>query len=231
MPLPCSRPLALVTSAASGIGFELASQFASKGYDLILVATDSAQLARAADLLRAIDGKPQVACIAVELSTYEGVEALYKAVSEMGRPLDVLVANAGVDGTRTFARDARLEAELALLNLNVTALVHLVERLVSGMVVHGTGKVLITSSIASSTLGPLHAVCAATKAFLRSFGQAMRNELQEAGIAVTVLIPGLMEGPEFAQSAFAALEDDDRMIPALLSKLRSGITSHPKSGG
>jgi short-subunit dehydrogenase len=233
MPLPCSRPLALVTSASSGIGLELANQFASKGYDLILVASDSVQLARVADQLRATDGTPQVACIPADLSTYAGVEALYKALCDTGRALDVLVANADLDSTHQVAPDGRLEAELALINLNVTALVHLVERLVVSMVVHGTGKVLITSAISPSTATsqPCHAVCAATKAFLRSFGLGLRNELQEVGIAVTVLMPGPLDGLAFAQSAFASLEDEDRMIPALLSRLQAQIPNRSKPGG
>ena len=103
----------------------------------------------------------------------------------------------------------------------------LVERLARGMVIHGSGKVLITSSIASSSLGAAHPVCAATRAFLRSFGQAIRNELQEAGVSVTVLIPAPMDAAAFAQAACAALEDDERVIPALIRTFQAELVSAP----
>ncbi len=218
---PFSRPIALVTGATSGMGLELAQQLAQHGHDLILVAPDAAPLARVADHLRGAHREIQVTCVMADLTATDGVETIYKALSEMGRALDVLVANPGEDRQGDGSTETRLQAALALINRNVTAPVHFVQRLIGRMVVHGTGKVLITSSIASSRLGPHHPVCAATRAFLRSFGQALRNELQEAGITVTVLIPGPIDALQFAQSAYAALEDEDRVIPALLSPLQA----------
>lgn len=221
------RPVALVTGAAGEVGAELARQFAGKGYDLILVAADPERLSAIAAALRAIEPSLQVVCIAAEISTYEGVETLYRAVVSLGRPLTVLVANAEVDCSGRGVWGARVDADLAVINLNVTALVHVIERLVGSVVIHGTGKVLILSSIASSAaLDPCHAVRAASKAFLRSFGSALRGELQETGIAVSVMIPGPVDAAEFAQSACQALDDDDQMIPALLSQLAVGAGQH-----
>ncbi len=225
MPFPTVRPLALVTGAAGEVGFELARHFAGRGYDLILVAADGARLAAIAAGLRAQGPGIQVVCITAEISSYEGVEALYQAVVSLGRPLTLLVANADADRLEGNRRAARLDAELALINLNVIALVHVIERLVGSVVIHGTGKVLILSSVASSApavLDRCHAVWAASKAFLRSFGNALRGELQDAGIAVTVMIPGPSGAAEFALSACRALEDDDRVIPALLTQLAWG---------
>jgi short-subunit dehydrogenase len=224
---PSRQPLALVTGATGEVGRELVRQFASKGYDLILVAPDAERLTAIAGGLRAMQPSLQVVCIAAEISTYEGVEALYRAVVSLGRALTVLVANAEGERSARGARNARLDAELALINLNVTALVHVIERLVGNVVIHGTGKVLILSSVAASAaLDPCHAVRAASKAFLRSFGHALRGELQEAGIAVTVMIPGPVDAAEIALSACQALDDDEQMIPALLTQLALGAEQH-----
>jgi short-subunit dehydrogenase len=217
------RPLALITGAAGEVGLELARQFAVRGHDLILVANDAERLAKLAASLRALDPGLTAVCICAEVATYEGVEAMYRAVLCLGRPLSVLVANAEMDRAGHSSANPRLDAELAVINRNVTALVHVIERLVGGVVVDGTGRVLILSSMTSAALEPSHAVWAASRAFLRSFGNSLRAELQESGIEVTVLLAGPTEAAEFARSACRALEEDDRMIPSLLSRFAPGV--------
>jgi len=219
MPFPTGRPFALVTGAAGEVGSELARQLAVRGYDLMLVAADAERLASLAASLRAIDPTLTAVCICAEISTYEGAEAVYGAALCLGRPLSVLVANADMDRSARNERTARLDVELAVINRNVNALVHVIERLVGGIVVDGSGKVLILSSMTSAALEPCHAVWAASRAFLRSFGNSLRAELQSVGIEVTVMLPGRTEAAEFAESACRALHDDERIIPPLLSSL------------
>jgi short-subunit dehydrogenase len=225
MAFSCRRPLALVTGAAGEVGSELARQLATRGYDLILVAADAERLATLAATLRAIDPKLTAICICAEISTYEGVEAMYRAVVCLGRPLSVLVANADMDRCGRGDPNARLDAELAVINRNITALVHVIERLVGGVVVDGTGKVLIVSSMTSAALEACQSVWAASRAFLRSFGTSLRAELHASGIEVVVMLPGRTEAAEFAQSVCRALHEDERMIPALLSRFAAGVGS------
>jgi len=118
---------------------------------------------------------PPVESVAVDLATSEGVDALYRRVKGLGRPVDALCANAGVGVGGDFARETRLKAELALIQLNVTSQVHLIKHVVRDMVGRGEGKILITSSIAATMPGPFEAVYAASKSFMRSFGEAVRN--------------------------------------------------------
>jgi uncharacterized protein len=217
------RPLALVTGAVGDVGFELARQLGSRGYDLILVAADAERLATFAASLRAIDPALVAVCICAEISTYAGVEAMHRAVVCLGRPLSVLVANAEMDRVPPNDVSARLDAELAVINRNLTALVHVIERLVGGVVVDGTGKVLILSSMTSAPLEPSHSVWTASRAFLRAFGTSLRAELQDSGIQVVVMLPGRTDAEEFARSACRALHEDERMIPALLSRLAVSV--------
>jgi uncharacterized protein len=181
-----SRPLALVTGASSGIGLELAKQFAKNGFDLIIAAED-AELDGAARELEALGGK--VEAIRVDLATHDGVEELARHVSGAGRHVDAAALNAGVGSGGAFA-DTPLEDELRLVDLNVRSTVHLAKYLVRGMKQRGEGRLLFTSSIASTMPGPFQAVYNASKSFVQSFALALRNELKGSGVTVTSLMPG-----------------------------------------
>lgn len=239
------RPLALVTGASSGIGYELARRFAAHGYDLAIVADNRARLEQAAASLSAMEEEPGIEVIEADLSKPEGVMTVYRAVTALGRHVDVLAANAGVGVSGDFATETDLDAEIALINLNVTSQVHLIKLIVFDMVDRGSGDVLITSSIAGTLPGPYMAVYAASKAFLRSFGQAIRNELKDTGVNVTVLMPGptdtefferadmldskVAQSPrqdpaEVAEAAFAALQaGSDHIVPGVRNRLQAGM--------
>ncbi|MET8279924.1 SDR family NAD(P)-dependent oxidoreductase [Micromonospora sp. NPDC005174] len=182
------RPSALVTGASSGIGYELAVQFAEHGFDLIVAAED-AGITAAADKLRR-DGGVQIHPVRVDLSTEQGVEELVSAVAATGRPLDALALNAGRGAGGAFVGGTDLRDELEVVDLNVRSTVHLAKRLLPGMVERGAGRVLFTSSIASTMPGPFQAVYNASKSFVQSFAEALRNELKDSGVTVTALMPG-----------------------------------------
>ena len=185
-----SKLLALVTGASSGIGFELAKQFAEHDFDLFLCAED-AGLESAAAQLRASSGAG-VRTLQADLSTYDGVEQLYAAVSADGRPVGAAALNAGVGLGGAFLATA-LAAEIKMIDLNITGTVHLAKRLLPEMVDQGAGKVLITSSIASTMPGSFQSVYNGTKSFLQSWTEALQNELKDADAHVT--ITSLMPGP------------------------------------
>jgi short-subunit dehydrogenase len=181
-----SRPLALVTGASSGIGLELAKQFANNDFDLVIAAEDD-ELAAAATQLEGLGA--QVDAVRVDLATPEGVERLWARVQEAGRPLDAAALNAGIGSGGAFA-DTPLEAELRLVDLNVRSTVHLSKYIVRDMRSRNEGRVLFTSSIASTMPGPFQAVYNASKSFVQSFALALRNELKETNVTVTSLMPG-----------------------------------------
>ena len=182
-----SRNLALITGASSGIGLELARVFAHNGYDLV-ISSNSERLENAAAELQSlgVDVIPVVA----DQATYDGVEQLWRAVEQSGRPLDAAALNAGVGAYGDFARESSLDEELKLIDLNVKGTTHLAKRVLAHMTARGEGRVLFTSSIAGSIPAPLEAVYGASKAFVLSFGQALRNELKETGVTISVLQPG-----------------------------------------
>ena len=191
-----TRKLAVVTGASSGIGHELARQCVAHGFDVIACAEDD-RITEAARTLE-VDGA-RVRPVQADLATYDGVEELVDAVLGAGQPVDALLLNAGVGvGGRFLETD--LDEELRMIGLNVAAVVHLSKRLLPHMVARGEGRVLITGSVASTNPAPYLAVYGGTKAFDLSFGEALRQELKDSGLTVTVLQPGATD-TEFFERA------------------------------
>jgi short-subunit dehydrogenase len=181
-----TRPLALVTGASSGIGLELAKQFAQNGFDLVIAAEDS-ELDAAAAQVRALGAA--VSPVRADLTKYDDVELLWRAVSGSGRTLDAAALNAGVGVGGPFAEND-LDAEIGLVRLNCESTVHLAKRVVQAMTARGEGRILFTSSIASQAPEPFQAVYGASKAFVQSLAMALREELSDSGVSVTALLPG-----------------------------------------
>jgi short-subunit dehydrogenase len=185
-----TKPFAVVTGASSGIGLELAKQFAANGYTLLIAAED-AELQTAASELRALGA--DVDALQVDLTTDRGVDELYDRITATG-PVDALALNAGIGAGGSFAGpdDDRtpLDQELAIVGLNVRSTVHLAKHVISDMVARDEGKVLFTSSIASTMPGAFQAVYNASKSFVQSFALAIRNELKDTNVTITALMPG-----------------------------------------
>jgi short-subunit dehydrogenase len=191
------RPLALVTGASRGIGLELARQFATNGFDLIIAGEDDDIRAAGADLEA---GGGSVEAVQVDLASEEGVEELYRRTAATGRQLSAAALNAGIGAGGAFASDTDLDDELKLIDLNVRSTVHLAKYLVRDMAERGEGRILFTSSIASTMPGPFQAVYNASKSFVQSFALALRNELKDSGVTITSLMPGPTE-TEFFERA------------------------------
>jgi short-subunit dehydrogenase len=210
------NPLAVVTGASSGIGLELAKQLAEHGFDEI-VAADDTGLDAAAEGLRGAGVEVRTA--RADLATEAGVEQLVTEVTTTGRPVDALVINAGVGVAGPFAGDdSSVEDQLRVVDLNVRSSVHLAKRLVPGMVRRGSGRVLFTSSIAAVMPGPFQAVYNASKAFLLSFAEALREELKDSGVTVTALLPGPTDTEFFERAGLqdtklgAGAKDDPAVV-------------------
>jgi short-subunit dehydrogenase len=187
----------VITGASSGIGFELARQFAKHGYDLLIAAEDPG-IATAARLLT--DEGTTVKPLRVDLSTYDGVEDLYSAIQQTDRHVDAIALNAGVGHGGDFTTGTELREELNIIDLNVTSTVHLAKRVLPDMVERGEGKLLFTSSIAATMPGSFQAVYNASKSFVQSFADAIRNELKDTGVTVTALMPGPTDTNFFARA-------------------------------
>ena len=208
------RPLAVVTGASSGIGYELAKLFARDGYDLV-VAADT-PLAEAAQALRELGAR--VDEVQADLSAEDGIQALVGKIGS--RPVDALAANAGHGLGKGFL-DESFDDILHVINTNITGTVRLAWLVGQRMRDRGQGRILFTGSIAGLMPGSFQAVYNASKAFVDSFSFARRNELKDSGVSVTVLMPGVTDTEFFERAGLMDTkvgQDDKKMDPADVAK-------------
>jgi uncharacterized protein len=189
-----NRPLAIVTGASTGIGYELAKCCAENGFDL-LVCADEPAIHEAAGAFRQLGAS--VDAVQADLATLEGVDKLYAATQ--GRPVDALLANAGHGLGHGFL-DQDFDAVRHVIDTNITGTLYLIQKAGREMRARGQGRILITGSVAGFMPGTFQAVYNGTKAFLNSFSFALRNELQDTDVTVTCLMPGATETEFFARA-------------------------------
>lgn len=175
---------ALVTGASSGIGEAMVRRLAAAGVPQVIVARRTDRL----DELAAAHNGIEV--LAADLTTDDGLAAVAARIADTGRPVDLVVNNAGFGTSGLFHElDAdRLDREI---ELNVAALTRLSHAALATMVPRGRGFLLNVSSVASFQPAPKLAVYAATKAYVTSLGESLHQEVRGTGVHVTTLCPGL----------------------------------------
>lgn len=186
-----AKERALITGGSVGIGAALADVFAAHGHDLILVSRNREKLDARGRAIREQFGV-EVVCIPEDLTDPHGPQRLYDTVAARGLDVHYLVNNAGVGLYGKFAT-TDLDAELKMIQLNVTSVVDLTKRFLPSMIARRSGRILNVASMAAFMPGPWMSVYYATKAFLLSFSQAIDYELKPHGITVTTLCPGPTE--------------------------------------
>jgi short-subunit dehydrogenase len=189
-----AKPLAIVTGASTGIGYELAKECARNGFNLI-VAADEPAINDAAKEFSQLGA--DVDAIEADLATLEGVDEVYAAVR--GQPVDALLANAGRGLGKGFL-DQDFDDVRHVIDTNVTGTLYLLQKVGRDMRARGQGRILVTGSIAGFMPGTYQAVYNGTKAMLDSFSFALRHELRDTGVTVTCLMPGPTE-TEFFERA------------------------------
>jgi short-subunit dehydrogenase len=208
------RPLAIATGASSGIGLELARLAAQEGYDLVVAA--DRPLADTTRTLKALGAA--VMPVEADLSTPEGILQLLSAVGD--RPVAVLFANAGHGLGGAFLDQVPKEFQ-HVIDTNVSGTVALLHAVGRRMRAQGTGKILITGSIAGFQPGSYQAVYNGTKAFIDSFALALRDELKETDITVSCLMPGATDTEFFERADMldTKVGASKKMDPAEVAKI------------
>lgn len=179
---------ALVTGASSGLGEEAAVQLAAMGAHVIVTARSEDKLVALAARLSAAHGV-QARAIAADLSTGAGLAKLCAEVDALGVDVDHVIANAGFGTWGTFAEQTT-ESQTEMVRLNCESVVGVVHHFVPRMIARRRGGVMLVASTASFQPTPTYAVYGASKAFVRSFGEALAEELRGTGVKVSVLCPG-----------------------------------------
>lgn len=190
MPLPpaSASSTAVVTGASSGIGEQLARELARRGHGVTLVARREGRLRElAAELASAHGIRAEI--IAADVSEAAGRDRIVAALAERELAAEILVNNAGI-GTMGLFHTLAAEREVALVRLNVEAVVALCAALVPAMVARGHGAVLNLGSSLAFQPVPRQATYSASKAFVLTFTEALRMDLAGTGVTATALCPG-----------------------------------------
>ena len=232
---------ALITGASGGIGLELARVFAAHGHPLVLVARSEAKLHAIAGDLTAEHGVEALP-LAHDLSDPAAPAALAAELAQRSIRIGTLVNNAGFPTYGAFA-EVDLEEQLAEIRLNIGALTALTGRFVRPMIAARSGRILNVASTAAFMPGPLMAVYYASKAYVLSFSEALREELKGSGVGVTALCPGptasgfqargkmedsrlvqsgLMDAATVAQAAYVGLQKNRAVvIPGMKNRVQA----------
>jgi uncharacterized protein len=210
-----TRPLAIVTGASSGIGFELACECARHGFDLVIGA--DRPLDAASQKLQALGAA--VDAVQVDLATPQGVARLCERTG--ARQVDALMANAG-HGLGGAFFDQSFKDITHVIDTNITGTLALIYRVGRDMRARHAGRILIVGSIAGYQPGTFQAVYNGSKAFIDSFSWALRNELKGSGVTVTCLMPGVTDTEFFERAGMMDTRigvDRDKMDPAEVARI------------
>lgn len=206
--------LAVITAGTAGIGRAVAARFVAEGADVVVTSPFEDEIAATVAALG-----PRVTGIQGDASDTADLSRLAEALRAAGRPIDVVVANAGRDVAGTPIVEMTPDQFDRVADLNFRGTFFTVSALVPLM--RDGGTIVLTSSIAGHNGGPGHAVYNATKAAVRSLARTLTAELRSRHIRANAVSPGPTDTAGFAQFTGGS-EDVERQIVAMIPVGRVG---------
>ena len=174
----------LITGASSGIGRSIAIEYAKDGYDLVLVARNKSKLN---EVKKEIGNNVSVEVVDMDLNDIENCKRLYNDY----RNIDILINNAGLGLFGEFI-DNDLDKELGMIDTNIKSMHTLMKLYLNDMVNRDSGQILNVASIAGFMPGPLMSTYYATKNYVVSLSEGVREELRKkkSNVRISILCPG-----------------------------------------
>lgn len=189
----------LITGASSGIGRALAIAYAGDGASLCLLGRDEARLEAAAEACRAA-GAGEVETRVADVRDREAMARIVEA-AHAARPIDILVANAGVaTGLSPGQILETPDAVRATLAINVSGVFNTVEPIIAPMTARRWGQIAIVGSMAGVRALPHSPAYCATKACVHMWADCLRGQLAAYGVHVALIVPGYVKTPMSART-------------------------------
>lgn len=218
---------ALVTGATSGIGEHFAQRLAADGYNLVIVARTTSRLEELATQIRR-DDHVEVEVLAADLSRITDCRRVERRLKDPGRPVDLVVNNAGFGLYGDDFAEHDIDDEDQLVLVNVRAVMRLTHAALGPMLHRGTGDIINVSSVASFAPDAVAPTYAASKAWVTSFSQGLREQVSGSGVRIMALAPGLVPtGFQDRAGVEAHVPDGlwldvDAVVDTALNDLRAG---------
>ena len=202
---PTEAPVLLITGASSGIGAATAREAVDAGYRVVLGARRRERLEALASEL---GGEERALPCRCDVTSWEDQQELVAAALERFGRLDASLANAGFGAKRGFLEES-VEHWRAMIDTNVLGVALSIRAALPHFRDAGRGHMLLTSSVAGRRTLP-GSLYSATKFAVSAMGEALRQEVSDSDIKVTVIEPGMVDTPFFASPPDSgALEDRD----------------------
>lgn len=226
----------LITGGTSGIGFELARNFARDEYRVVIVSSSSEKLEKAKQNLED-EFKSNVLTYQEDLGKIGSAIQLYNRIKEDNIDISILVNNAGI-GLVGSTDKIDLQRDESMMVLNAITLVELCKLYIADMYRHGNGKILNVSSIGAFQPGPYTSTYFASKAFVLTYSRAIHYEAKKKGVQVCTLCPGATQTNFFAQEGIKTppeamtsedvarytykqfMKNKEIIIPGLINKIK-----------
>jgi uncharacterized protein len=180
---------AIITGASSGIGKALAFEFAKNGFNLLLTARNIEALQKVAETCESTY-TVETEIYAADLASAESTDELAKFI--VNKKIDVLVNNAGFGVKGDFA-ETEIADELKMLDVQLAAMLKLTKVVLPQMIANKRGNILNVASVYSFSPVPKQSVYSACKSFMLSFSSALRSEIENSGVSISVLCPGITQ--------------------------------------
>ncbi len=219
----------LITGAAGGMGIRLARHYAAEGHTLVLVDKDGDRLAESARPL----GLPESRLYTrgVDISRKEQVDALAAEVLSSVGDVDLLVHIAGVAHLGDFL-DMPLEDIELMMKVNYWGTVYIDRAFLPAMVRRGSGHLVNMASMAGLTAQPIGAAYSASKHAVVGLSEAIRAEVKDKGVDVSIICPFNVKTPIFdtiryhgysqgyADSQYRMGVDPDKAVKTIIRGIR-----------
>jgi NADP-dependent 3-hydroxy acid dehydrogenase YdfG len=196
-------PVFLITGASSGIGAATARHAADAGYRLVLAARSTDKLTALAEQL---GGDERAIAVTCDVTQFDQQEAMVRAALDAFGRIDVAFANAGFGAARGFEKETP-EQWRAMVLTNVLGCAYTIRATIPSLR-QSVGHLLLTSSVAGRRALP-GSLYSATKHAVTAMAESARQELDDTGVRVTSIEPGMVDTPFFDNPVSNALEPDD----------------------